>query len=108
MRGVGCGQAGLSETKRYTRHIPKTAPPCKKHTHKKAHPHIRTQTHAQTHTHARAHAVHMVQCTKCTTGIYRRLPHRARKLAKDQPRTNKMYQRDKIIQTLQSWNGDID
>ena len=41
---VGCRQAGLSETERYMRHIPKTAAPCK---------HVRTQTH----THARTNAL---------------------------------------------------
>ena len=43
---VGCRQAGLSETERYMRHIPKTAAPCK---------HVRTQTHTYKHTHTCAH-----------------------------------------------------
>ena len=42
---VGCRQAGLSETERYMRHIPKTAAPCK---------HVRTQTHTYKHTYMRA------------------------------------------------------
>ena len=53
---VGCRQAGLSETERYMRHIPKTAAPCKHvrtqtHTYKHTHTHVRTKTcmHAQTH-----------------------------------------------------------
>ena len=61
MGRVGCRQAGLSETERYMRHIPKTAAPCK---------HVRTQTHTYKHTHTHARTKALRQAAKSIFNFY--------------------------------------